>query len=148
MNLVERINEDLKAAMKAREKVRLNTIRMMKTELKKEEIDKGPLSDDQSVQVLVRLTKQRRDSIEQFESAGRQDLADIEKAELAIIEEYLPAAPDEAEMSRVVERVATELGASSTKDMGAVMKAAKEAFAGRPVDGKALSQIVKNRLSS
>lgn len=148
MNLVDRINEDLKAAMKAREKVRLNTIRMMKTELKKEEIDSGPLSDDQAVQVLVRLTKQRRDSIEQFEKAGRQDLADIEKAELAIIEEYLPAAPDEAEMKAVVDRLVTELGAGSPKDMGAVMKGAKEVFSGRPVDGKALSQIVKNRLTS
>lgn len=146
MNLVERVNEDIKKAMKAREKVRLNTLRMMKTELKRQEIDSGPLDEEAAVAVLIRLTKQRKDSIEQFQKAGREDLVETEKAELVIVEEYLPSAPDAEEMTAVVDRLITELGATSPREMGQVMKAAKEHFAGRPVDGRALSQLVRSRL--
>ncbi|MBI3925774.1 MAG: GatB/YqeY domain-containing protein [Armatimonadetes bacterium] len=144
---LDRISEDLKSAMKARDKPRLDTLRMVKTALKNEEIELGPLDDDRAVKVLVRLCKQRRDSIEQFGAAGREDLASIERRELAIIEEYLPSEPDEAEIRGSIERAVAQTGASSARQMGEVMKRVMAGFAGRPVDGKRVSQLVRERLS-
>ncbi len=149
MSLTKRIDDDIKTAMRARDKDRLSTLRMVKTAFKNKEIEaREPIDEDTAVDVLIRLTKQRKDSIEQFEKAGRNDLADVEKRELAFIEEYLPSAPDEAEMKEAAQAVIADLGANSMKQMGAVMSALKEKFAGRPVDGKAMSGLVKSLLGS
>jgi uncharacterized protein len=147
MSFLDRINEDLKAAMKSKDPDRLSTLRMVKTALKNREIDKmEALTDDESIKVLQSLVKQRRDSIEQYQQAGRIDLAEKEAAELKVIEEYLPAALDEAAIARVVEETVAETGASSMKEMGAVMKAVMAKLAGQTVDGKVVNQIVKSKL--
>jgi uncharacterized protein YqeY len=147
MSFLDRINEDLKAAMKSKDSDRLSTLRMVKTALKNREIDKmEALTDDESIKVLQSLVKQRRDSIEQYQQAGRIDLAEKEAAELKVIEEYLPAALDEAAIARVVEETVVETGASSMKEMGAVMKAVMAKLAGQTVDGKVVNQIVKSKL--
>jgi uncharacterized protein YqeY len=147
MTFLDRINEDLKAAMKSKDSERLSTLRMVKTALKNREIDKmEALSDEEALKALQSLVKQRRDSIEQYQQAGRIDLAEKEAAEIKIIEEYLPAALDEAAIARVVEETIAETGASSMKEMGAVMKAVMARLAGHTVDGKAVNQIVKSKL--
>jgi uncharacterized protein len=147
MSFLDRINEDLKVAMKSKDSDRLSTLRMVKTALKNREIDKmEALTDDESIKVLQSLVKQRRDSIEQYQQAGRIDLAEKEAAELKVIEEYLPAALDEAAIARVVEETVAETGASSMKEMGAVMKAVMAKLAGQTVDGKVVNQIVKSKL--
>jgi uncharacterized protein len=147
MSFLDRINEDLKAAMKSKDPDRLSTLRMVKTALKNREIDKmEALTDDESIKVLQSLVKQRRDSIEQYQQAGRIDLAEKEAAELKVIEEYLPAALDEAAIARVVEETVAETGATSMKEMGAVMKAVMAKLAGQTVDGKVVNQIVKSKL--
>lgn len=149
MSIYESIQHDLTQAMKAREKERLDTLRMMKSALKLEEIEaQGALDDAATCKVLLRLCKQRKESIEQFERGGRTELADRERAELAIIEAYLPKAPDEAAIKDAVAAAAERLGASSPKDMGAVIKAVMAHFAGQPVDGKRVSELVKERLGS
>ncbi|MGE0493708.1 MAG: GatB/YqeY domain-containing protein [Vulcanimicrobiota bacterium] len=148
MSLQQRIDDDIKTAMKAREKERLNTLRMVKTAIKNEEIERrGPLDPATAVAVLIKLTKQRKDSIEQFEKAGREDLASVERNELAIIEEYLPAAPSETEIEAAVDQAIADTKADSMKQMGQVIKTVREAFAGRPVDGGAISALVKKKLS-
>ncbi|MBO0857996.1 MAG: GatB/YqeY domain-containing protein [Chloracidobacterium sp.] len=147
MTFLERINEDLKAAMKSKDSERLSTLRMVKTALKNREIDKmEAITDEEAIKTLQSLVKQRRDSIEQYQHAGRIDLAEKEAAEIRTIEEYLPAALDEAAITRVVEETLAETGASSMKDMGAVMKAVMAKLAGQTVDGKAVNQIVKSKL--
>ncbi len=147
MTFLDRINEDLKAAMKNRDSERLSTLRMVKTALKNREIEKmDALTDEEAMKTLQSLVKQRRDSIEQYRQAGRAELADKEAAEIKVIEEYLPAAVDEAVIARVVEETIAEIGASSIKEMGAVMKAVMAKFAGQTVDGKAVNQIVKSKL--
>ena len=147
MSFLDRINEDLKSAMKSKDSDRLSTLRMVKTALKNREIDKmGALTDEESIKVLQSLVKQRRDSIEQYQQAGRIDLAEKEAAELKTIEEYLPAALDEAAIARVVEETIAETGAGSMKEMGAVMKAVMAKLAGQTVDGKVVNQIVKSKL--
>ena len=147
MTFLDRINEDLKAAMKSKDAERLSTLRMVKTALKNREIDKmGALTDEEAIKALQSLVKQRRDSVEQYQQAGRIDLAEKEAAEIKIIEEYLPAALDEAAIARVVEETIAETGASSMKEMGAVMKAVMAKLAGQTVDGKAVNQIVKSKL--
>jgi uncharacterized protein len=147
MTFLDRINEDLKAAMKGRDSDRLSTLRMVKTALKNREIDKmEALTDEEAIKVLQSLVKQRRDSIEQYQKAGRIELAEKETAEIKVIEEYLPAALDDAAIARVVEETIVETGASSMKDMGAVMKAVMAKLAGQTVDGKAVNQIVKSKL--
>lgn len=147
MTFLDRINEDLKAAMKSKDPHRLSTLRMVKTALKNREIDKmEALTDEESIKVLQSLVKQRRDSIEQYQQAGRIDLAEKEAAELKTIEEYLPAALDEAAIARIVEETVAETGASSMKEMGAVMKAVMAKLAGQTVDGKVVNQIVKSKL--
>ena len=147
MTFLDRINEDLKAAMKSKDSERLSTLRMVKTALKNREIDKmEALTDEEAIKVLQSLVKQRRDSIEQYQQAGRIELAEKEAAEIKVIEEYLPAALDEAAIARVVEETIAETGASSMKEMGAVMKAVMAKLAGQTVDGKAVNQIVKLKL--
>jgi hypothetical protein len=147
MTFPDRINEDLKTAMKNKDAGRLSTLRMMKTALKNREIDKmAALTDDEAIKTLQSLVKQRRDSIEQYQQAGRTELADKEAAEIKIIEEYMPAALDEAAITRVVEETIAETGASSMKEMGAVMKAVMAKLAGQTVNGKAVNQIVKAKL--
>jgi uncharacterized protein len=147
MTFLDRINEDLKAAMKSKDSERLSTLRMVKTALKNREIDKmEAITDEEAIKTLQSLVKQRRDSIEQYQRAGRIDLADKEAAEIRTIEEYLPAALDETAIARVVEETIAETGASSMKEMGAVMKAVMAKLAGQTVDGKAVNQIVKSKL--
>jgi uncharacterized protein len=147
MTFLDRINEDLKAAMKSKDSDRLSTLRMAKTALKNREIDKmEALTDEEAIKVLQSLVKQRRDSIEQYQQAGRIELAEKEAAEIKVIEEYLPAALDDAAIARVVEETIVETGASSMKEMGAVMKAVMAKLAGQTVDGKAVNQIVKSKL--
>jgi hypothetical protein len=147
MTFLDRINEDLKAAMKSKDPDRLSTLRMVKTAIKNREIEKmEALTDEEAIRVLQSLVKQRRDSIEQYQQAGRIDLAEKEAAEIKTIEVYLPAALDEAAIARVVEETIAETGASSMKEMGAVMKAVMAKLAGQTVDGKVVNQIVKSKL--
>ena len=133
--------------MKSKAAERLSVLRMMKAAVRNKEIDtRQELEDAQVLQVLLSLVKQRKDSIEQFARGGRQDLVDKETAEIKIIEEYLPSAVTDAEISAAVEAAIVEIGAASVKDMGKVMKACMARFAGRPVDGGKVSEQVKARL--
>jgi uncharacterized protein YqeY len=147
--MLETIDKAIVTAMKERDQERLGALRMVKSALKLQQIeDKGTLSDEAAVKVLQKLVKQRKDSIEQFDKAGRKDLADKERTELAIIETYLPKAPDEAEIKGIVDEVVKETGASSPKDMGNVMKAVMARLAGRGADGKIVSSLVKQALGA
>ena len=151
MTPLEKIHQDITAAMKAKDELRLSTLRMMKTALKKEELEreKGQtLSEAEAIKVLQSLLKQRRDSIEQYTKGGRQELADKEAAEMKIIEEYLPAALDEAALGNIVAATIAEMGASSPQQMGLVMKAVMAKLAGQTVDGKVVSALVKAKLGS
>jgi len=148
MGYIDRIQNDLTAAMKEKDELRLSTLRMMKAALKKKEVEKmRPLEDLESLQVLQTLVKQRRESIEQFTKGGRKDLAAKEAKEIAIIEEYLPAAPTDAEIHAAIEAAIGEEGADSLKQMGAVIKAARARLEGKTIDGKVLSDRVRERLS-
>ena len=147
MTFLERINEDLIAAMKNKEAERLSTLRMVKTALKNKEIDKmAPLDEAEAIKVLQTLVKQRRDSVEQYQQAGRPELAAKEAAEIEMIEKYLPAALDEATIGQMVEATIAELGATTVKEMGAVMKAVMAKLVGQTVDGKVVNQLVKAKL--
>ncbi|MCL5289011.1 MAG: GatB/YqeY domain-containing protein [Acidobacteria bacterium] len=146
--LIARVQEDLVSAMKARDELRLSVLRMMKTALKNKEIEKiRPLEEPEALQVLQTLVKQRHESVEQFTKGGRTDLADKETKEIAIIEGYLPAAPSDAELAQAIDAAIAETGAKSPKEMGAVIKAAKAHLVGKTVDGKALSDLVRDRLA-
>ena len=148
ITLMERIQKDLTAAMTSKSELRLSVLRMVKSALKYKEIEKvRALDDAESMQVLQTLVKQRRESVEQFTRGGRQDLADKETQEIAILEAYLPAAPSDADLNADIEAAITETGANSPKAMGAVIKAAKARLEGKTVDGKVLSERVKERLS-
>ena len=150
MPLIDQIQKDIVAAMKAREEQRLSTLRMVKTALKNKEIDKmAPLDDKESQQVLSTLIKQRKDSIEQFTKGGRQEMADKEAAEIIVIEGYLPKAASEADIAAGVKATIAEMGAPTMKDMGTVMKNAMAKFAasGMRVDGKTVSELVKKELA-
>ena len=148
MSLVERVQKDLTDAMKGKDELRLSTLRMMKSALKNKEVEKmKPLQDTESLQVLQTLVKQRRESADQFTKGGRKDLADKELKEITIIEEYLPAAPSDAELAAAIEAAIAEAGADSLKQMGAVIKAARSRLEGKTVDGKALSDRVRERLA-
>jgi uncharacterized protein YqeY len=148
MALIERIQKDLTDAMKAKDELRLSVLRMVKTALKNKEVEKiRPLEDAESLQVLQTLVKQRRESVEQFAKGGRQDLADKETKEIAILEGYLPAGASDAEMSAAIEAAIAETGANSPKAMGAVIKAAKARLEGKTVDGKVLADRVRERLA-
>jgi uncharacterized protein YqeY len=123
-------------------------LRMMKSALKNKEIEKvRPLDDLESLQVLQTLVKQRRESVEQFTKGGRNDLAEKEAKEIKIIEDYLPAAPSDEELHRAVEAAIGEAGADSLKQMGAVVKAARARLEGKAIDGKVLSDRVRERLT-
>lgn len=150
MSLIEQIQQDITAAMKAREEQRLSTLRMVKTALKNREIDKmAPLDEKESQAVLSTLIKQRKESVEQFTKGGRQEMADKEAAEIVLIETYLPKAAGEAEIVAGVKAVIAEMGAPTMKDMGTVMKNAMARFsgAGMRVDGKVVSDVVKRELA-
>jgi len=148
MSLSEQIVADLTSAMKAQDAGRTSTLRMVKAAMMNRKIEKGSELDDEEVQKLLRsLVKQRRDSIEQYEKAGRQELVDKEKAEIKVIETYLPKAASQEEIEQVVVAVIAETGASSIKDMGKVMKAAQAALAGKNADGRVVSEVVKARLN-
>jgi uncharacterized protein YqeY len=150
MNLVEQIQKDIVAAMKAKDEPRLSCLRMVKTALTLRQVEKmAPLDDKESQAVLSTLIKQRKDSIEQFTKGGRQELAAKEAAEIVLIETYLPKAASEAEVAAGVKAVIAEMGAPTMKDMGAVMKNAMARFsaAGMRVDGKLVSEMVKKELA-
>ena len=148
MTIVQRIDKDLVDALKAREAERLSALRMVKTALKLRETEvPGSLGDEDALRVLNTLIKQRRDSAEQFRAAGREDLAQKEEREAKVIQEYLPGAASADDMARAVADAVTETGATSPKDMGAVMKAARVRLQGKTIDGKALSDLVKSRLA-
>jgi uncharacterized protein len=150
MSLIDQIQNDITAAMKAREEQRLSTLRMVKTALKNREIDKmAPLNDKEAQQVLSTLIKQRKESVEQFTKGGRQEMADKEAAEIKLIEAYMPKAAGEDEIVAGVKAVVAEMGSPTMKDMGTVMKNAMARFssAGVRVDGKVVSEAVKWELS-
>jgi hypothetical protein len=148
MALMEQIQKDLTAAMMTKDELRLSVLRMVKSALKYKEIEKvRPLEDGEALQVLQTLLKQRRESVEQFAKGGRQDLADKETKEIAILEAYMPAGASEADMDAAIAAAIAETGANSPKAMGAVIKAAKAKLEGKTVDGKTLSDRVKDRLS-
>ena len=148
MTLKEKIIHDLTASMKAKDAARTGTLRMVKASLMNRQIEKGgELTDDEVGKALQSLVKQRRDSIEQYEKAGRNELADKEAAEIAVIEDYLPQAASAEDIDSAVTAAISETGASSMKDMGTVMKAAMAKLAGKSADGKAVSEAVKTKLS-
>ena len=145
--LVEDVNRAITEAMKARAPERLSALRMLKSALMNKEVERArPLDDTEARQVVSSLVKQRRDSIEQFINGGRQDLADKELAEIAILEGYLPAAVDPAELEKAVDRAILATGASSPKDMGRVMKAVMQDLTGQTVDGKHVNELVRRKL--
>jgi uncharacterized protein len=147
MSLKERITGDMTAAMKAKAAARLSTLRMVKAAVQNREIEKGSeLTDEELTKALQSLVKQRRDSVEQYEKAGRAELAEKERAEIAVIEEYLPRAASREEIEQAVAEAVAETGASTMKEMGAVMKAAQARLAGRNADGRTVSEVVKAKL--
>jgi hypothetical protein len=146
MALVERVDDDLRAAMKARDELRTSVLRMLKAALKNREIEKmAALTDDDAVAVASSLIKQRRDSVEQFTKAGRKDLADREAAEIAVLEGYLPEQLSEAELVETIKAAIAEASATSPNDMGKVMKVLMPKVKGR-ADGKLVNQKVKELL--
>lgn len=150
MGIGEQVQKDMVAAMRGREELRLSTLRMVKSALKSKEIDKrAALDEKEEQQVLSTLIKQRRDSIEQFQKGGRQELADKEAAEIKIIEGYLPKALGEEEITAAVKATIAEMGSPTMKDMGAVMKnvMAKLQASGARVEGKTVSETVKKQLA-
>ncbi len=146
--LKEQIQEDMKTAMRAKEKTRLATIRLALAAIKQKEIDdRSTPSDAQVLAILEKMVKQRRDSIKQFEDAGRQELADIEKAEIVILQDYLPEQMDATELDAIVAEIITNIGATGPQDMGKVMAVLKPRIQGRADMGQA-SQRVKNKLTA
>ncbi|MDM8528670.1 GatB/YqeY domain-containing protein [Anaerolineales bacterium HSG24] len=147
MSLLEQINQDLKISMKEKDKSRTGTLRMLKSALKYAEIEaKNSLDDDAVLSVISKQVKQRRDSIEQFEKAGRTDLVDKEAAELAVLEAYLPAQLSPAEIEERAKAIISELGVTNMKGMGQVMKRLTAELKGQ-ADGKTVSQVVRQLLS-
>ena len=147
MSLQQRITGDMTAAIKAKDAARVSTLRMVKAAVQNREIEKGgELTDEELTKALQSLVKQRRDSVEQYEKAGRAELAEKERAEIAVIEEYLPRAASREEIEQAVAAAVAETGATSMKEMGAVMKAAQGKLAGRNADGRAVSDLVRKRL--
>ena len=151
MTLVERINEDLKASMKAQDAPRTGVLRMAKAALMNREIDKkSALTDDETVKVLQGLVRQREDSVFQFRKANRPELVRKEEAEIEVLKSYLPDEATDEDIETAVKKAVAETGASSAKDMGKVMKAALAALqaAGRPADGKKVNEAVRRRLGA
>jgi uncharacterized protein len=150
MTLVERITQDLTAAMKAQDAARTSTLRMAKAALKNREIDKkAPLDEAEALKIVQGPVKQREDSVEQYTKANRPELADKEQAEIGVLKAYLPVDVSDEEVAAAVEKAVAETGAASGKDMGKVMKAALTALAasGKAVDGRRVNEAVKKRLS-
>jgi hypothetical protein len=150
MSLIDRIGEDIKTAMKSRDKVRLETLRSIKKVLLEKEVSVRPtgqteLTEVQEVEALSQLAKQRRDSIEQYQKANRSDLAEQEALELAIVEEFLPQQLSDEEIAQVIENIITQVGAASAKDMGKVMSPAMQQLKGK-ADGKKVQEFVKAKL--
>ena len=147
MSLKQRITSDLTTAMKARDVLRTSTLRMVKAAIMNREIEQsGELTDEEVLRTFRTLVKQRHDSVEQYENGGRQELADKERAEVAILEEYLPQAASREEIEQAVTSAIGEVEASSQRDMGRVMKAAQARLAGRSADNRVVSEIVKAKL--
>jgi uncharacterized protein YqeY len=146
--LVDRLAAEIQSAMRSREQITLDALRMLKTALTMKSVEKGrDLDDAESVQVVGALVKQRRDSVEQFTKAGRQELADKEAAEILVLQRYLPVAATPEEIAAAVEAAIEETGAASLKEMGRVMKAAMPRLAGKHADGKAVNEAVRRKLS-
>jgi uncharacterized protein YqeY len=148
MALLDRIQTDMVAAMRAKEELKLNAIRMIKAALKKHEVDSmKPLDEATELQILGTLIKQRREAAEMFRKGDRAELADKEEAELKLIESYMPSAPSDQEIEAAIGQALAETGATTQKQMGQVMKAAQAKLAGKRVDGRALSEKVRARLA-
>ena len=149
MSLNDKIISDLTEAMKAKEADRLSTLRMVKANLMNRKIEKGEeLTDDEIIKALQSLVKQRRDSVDQYQKAGRDELAAKEDAEIRIIEKYLPKAASNEEIEAAVKTAISETGANSLKEMGIVMKAALSKLEGKSADGKMVSETVKRLLQN
>jgi uncharacterized protein len=151
MSLKEQIGEDIKTAMKAKDKIRLQTVRGIKKAILDKEVELRPqgqdsLTPEQEIELLSQQAKQRRDSIEQFTNAGREDLADKETQELAIIETYLPEQVSDEEVAKIIDRLIADSGASSLQDLGKVMGPAMKELKGK-ADGKKIQELVKSKLS-
>jgi hypothetical protein len=147
MSLLDTIQKDMVAAMKTKDEARLGTIRMVKAALKKQEVDSmKPLTEATEMQVMNTLLKQRHESADMFRKGGREDAALKEEAEIKIIESYLPAVATNADLEAAVAAATAETGATNAKQMGLVMKTAQSKLGGKRVDGKALSDLVKQRL--
>jgi uncharacterized protein YqeY len=148
VSLAEQINQDLTAAMKAKEQLRLSVLRMMKAALKNKQVELGkPVDDAQAIAVFRTLLKQHHESVEQFRKGGREDLATQELAEIKILEAYLPAAVSDQEIDSAVAAAIRETGASGLQDLGKVMKAVMAQLAGKNADGKRVNEKVRARLS-
>jgi uncharacterized protein len=148
MALLDQIQTDMTAAMRAKDELKLNAIRMIKAALKKHEVDSmKPLDEATELQILGTLIKQRREAADMFRKGDRAELADKEEAELKLIESYMPSAPSNQEIEDAIGQALAETGATSQKQMGLVMKAAQAKLAGKRVDGRALSEKVRARLS-
>ncbi len=148
MTLSEQIQKDIVAAMRGKEELRLSVLRMVKSAIQLKQVEKKrPLDEPESIQLLQTLVKQRKESIDQFAKGGRQDLVDKENRELLVLEAYLPAGAFQSEMDDAIAKAIASTGASSMKQMGGVVKAAKDLLTGKAVDGKALSDRVRERLS-
>jgi len=148
MTLKDKIISDMTAAMKAKDAARTSTLRMVKAAIMhREKEGGGGLTDEDVMKLLRSQVKQRRDSVEQYQKAGRQELVDKETAEIGVIEEYLPQAVSEAEIEQAVIDAIAETGATSMKDMGSVMKASMAKLTGKNADGKVVSETVKKKLA-
>jgi len=149
MALLDQIQKDMVTAMKAKDEARLSAVRMIKSALKKQEIDSmKPLDEAAELAVLSTLVKQRRESVDMFRKGGRTELAEKEEVELKLIESYMPAAPSEEEIDAAITAAIAETGASTPQQMGLVMKATQAKLAGKRVDGKELSAKVRAKLGA
>jgi uncharacterized protein YqeY len=149
MSLKQRITDDLTAAMKSKDAPRLSTLRMVKAAIMNRQIDKGgELTDEELTKLFQTLVKQRRDSVEQYEKGNRPELAEKESVEIGVIEEYLPQAATREEIEQAIAAAITETGATTMKEMGAVMKSAQAKLAGRSADGRMMSEMVKAKLGA
>ena len=149
MSLMDRISADMTTAMRAKDQARLAPLRMAKAALMNREVEKGrALDEKESQQVIASLIKQRRDSIEQFRNGGRNDLADREASEIVTLEAYLPPPIDPSVIERAVDEAIAEAGATSSKDLGRVMKGVMSRLQGQSVDGRVVNELVRKRLGS
>ena len=147
MAIVQDVDKDLIAVMKAKDELKLSVLRMMKTALKLKQVELGkPLEDGEALAVMRTMVKQRHESAEQFRKGGRNDLAEKEEAEIKVVESYMPTAASDAEIEAAVAAAVVETGATTAKDLGRVMKAAMARLAGKNVDGKRVNELVRAKL--